>query len=331
MIQRVAKTKTNILIMGESGTGKELIARMIHYQGVLKGTPLVPVNCGAIPENLIESEMFGHKRGSFTGAIADKKGLFESANGGTLFLDEVGELPLGMQVKMLRAIQERCFRKVGGTEDIRVDVRIIAATNRDLEQEVQKGRFREDLFYRLNVISIHAPPLRERDGDVKMLADFFLKRFAKSQNKNLKGIHPDALEALVAYHWPGNIRELENVIERSVALETGKVISLGSLPPGLAGGNNELGVNSAGSKSSSSARTRDLVIDGNDIRVPVPDFSQGPVDLDEVLSKVEKAFLVSALKYAGGIKKKAAKLLGITFRSIRYRLKKIGVDRSDLK
>jgi len=343
LIGKVASTKTNVLIIGESGTGKELVARMIHDSGPLKDKPFVPINCGAIPENLIESEMFGHRRGSFTGAVGDKPGLFETANGGSLFLDEVGELPLSLQVKLLRAIQERVFRKVGGNEDIRVDVRIIAATNRDLEAAVAKGTFREDLYYRLNVILIHTPPLRERKGDVKLLVDYFLTKFAAKLKKPIQSVSPAAMAAFERYGWPGNVRELENVIERAVTLESGEEISAESLPPSiaeLAAGSGSLGggfgsseageVGGAGPGHTGATITAaggtSPVSQAGEIRLPMPDFSRGVIQLDEILSQVERAYLDHALAYSKGVKKKAADLLGITFRSIRYRLKKQGID-----
>lgn len=320
MIQKVAGNKTNVLIIGESGTGKELVARMIHETGPLKNKPFIPVNCGAIPENLIESELFGHKKGSFTGAVSEKMGLFEAAEGGTLFLDEVGELPLGMQVKLLRAIQERVIRRVGGNDDIKIDVRIIAATNKDLETAVKKGTFREDLYYRLNVILIRTPPLRERFGDVDLLAESFLKKFCERQSKNLKGISAPASQVLRDYRWPGNIRELENVIERAITLESTEEVQIDSLPIEIV---QSLGVKPIAvqdQKQSSSVA---------DIRIPAPDFSKGAVNLDAVLGEVEKQYLLKALEYTGGVKKKAADLLGITFRSIRYRLTKLGFDQGD--
>jgi len=319
LIMRVASSKTNVLVIGESGTGKELVARMIHTESPLKNGPFVPVNCGAIPENLIESEMFGHKRGSFTGAVSEKAGLFEAANGGTLFLDEVGELPLGMQVKLLRAIQERSFRKVGGTEDVKVDVRLIAATNRDLEAAVAAGTFREDLYYRLNVILIKTPTLRERPGDVSLLAKFFLDRSATKRAKSIQALEPSAMLALEAYSWPGNIRELENVIERATTLETTPVITLASLPEKI----RAFALAQAGEKNSSHLAA------GAMIELPGPDFANGPLNLDEILSRVEKIYLNAALGYTQNSKKKAAELLGITFRSIRYRLQKQGVAGGD--
>ena len=338
MIDKVAGNKTNVLIIGESGTGKELVARMIHESGPLKGKPFVPVNCGAIPETLIESEMFGHKKGSFTGAISDKIGLFEAASGGTLFLDEVGELPLPMQVKMLRALQEKTIRRVGANEDIKVDVRIIAATNRDLEAAVKAGTFREDLYYRLNVILIKPPPLRERHGDVEILATAFLAKFAERQKKAILGLSAEVLEVFRTHSWPGNVRELENTIERAVTLEVGPEISLGVLPPavtvaydGGARSRFESVEIKSGRNTAPGAPTTGTAGPGStkEIRLPLPDFKNGPINLDEVLAEVEKQYLKHALEFTGGVKKKAADLLGMTFRSIRYRLGKLGMDADD--
>lgn len=312
MIERVAKSQTNVLVVGESGTGKELVARRIHEDSPLKDRPFVAVNCGAIPENLIESEMFGHRKGSFTGAVSEKEGLFEAAHRGTLFLDEVGELPMGMQVKMLRAIQERVFKKVGGTEDITVDLRIIAATNRDLGKMVTQGKFREDLYYRLNVIMIRTPPLRERVEDIELLAHAFLKRYATKQGKPVAGFEPNTMEVLKSYSWPGNIRELENTLERAVTLEQGPRISVQSLPATV--------VSKIALGDSEKPPSEFL------ISLPKHDFSKSPVDLEAVLGKVEAVYLTAALQHSGGVKKKAADLLGITFRSMRYRLKKLGMD-----
>lgn len=328
LIARVSKSNTNVLIIGESGTGKELVARMIHESGPLAGHPFVPINCGAIPENLIESEMFGHKKGSFTGAVSDKQGMFEVANGGTIFLDEVGELPMAMQVKLLRVIQERSFRRVGGTNDIKVSVRIIAATNRDLEAAIHKNTFREDLYYRLNVIQIRTPPLRERKEDIPVLIDHFLKKFSTKLNKNVAGFEPEAERALLTYQWPGNIRELENVIERAMALENGTKITRDSLPTAVLEG--VAAREAAGHGPESTPRKVDvsgLSVQTNDgLTLPPADFSKGPLNLDEIINQVEKHYLMRALESAQGVKKKAAELLGITFRSIRYRLKKLGVS-----
>lgn len=299
LIKRVSQAPTNILVTGESGTGKEVIAKAIHYNGPLKDRPFVTINCGAIPENLMESEMFGHKKGSFTGAIADKPGLFEVADGGTLFLDEVGELPLSIQVKLLRSLQERVIRRVGATEDTKVDVRIIAATNRNLEEMVQKGTFRQDLYYRLNVIHIKTPSLRERKEDIPLLAHHFLKKYNDKLNKNISSISTEAMESLKKYDYPGNVRELENMIERTVALESGATVLPESLPP--------LVNTSTGRKLASS----------NEIEV-----TDEGVDLDKIIGQIEKELIIKAIHQANGIKKRAAKLLNITFRSMRYRIEK---------
>jgi two-component system response regulator PilR (NtrC family) len=330
LIHRVAATKTSVLVIGESGTGKELVARMIHEQGPLKDKPFIPVNCGAIPETLIESEMFGHKRGSFTGAVSDKLGLFEAAHGGTLFLDEVGELPLAMQVKLLRALQERVIRKVGSNEDVKVDVRVIAATNRDLEAAVAQGTFREDLYYRLNVILIKTPPLRDRKSDVPMLAEHFLKKICAKYKKSLEGFEPDVLQALQNYAWPGNVRELENTIERTVTLESGKLVSKASLPATIQASMKSVSFHASNNSSPGSGGFVVSEHSGNkELTLPAPDFTKGVINLDEILGEVEKTYLLAALEHTGGVKKRAADLLGITFRSIRYRLKKLGVDHKD--
>lgn len=299
LVKRVSQAPTNVLITGESGTGKEVVAKAIHYNGPLKDKPFVTINCGAIPENLMESEMFGHKKGSFTGAITDKAGLFEVADGGTLFLDEVGELPVSIQVKLLRAIQERVIRRVGATDDMKVEVRIIAATNRNLEEMVSKGGFRQDLFYRLNVINIRTPSLRERQDDIPLLANHFLKKYNDKLNKNISGISVEAMEILKNYNYPGNVRELENMIERTVALEAGSTILPESLPPMVN--------TSTGRKMASSQEI---------------EIGDGGLDLDKVMGQIEKELLVKAIHAAGGVKKKAAKLLHISFRSMRYRIEK---------
>lgn len=299
MVKRVSMTPTNVLITGESGTGKEVVAKAIHYNGPLKDKSFVTVNCGAIPENLMESEMFGHKKGSFTGAVTDKAGLFEVADGGTLFLDEVGELPMSIQVKLLRAIQERVIRRVGATDDMKVEVRIIAATNRNLEEMVQKGTFRQDLFYRLNVINIKTPSLRDRRDDIPLLANHFLKKYNERLNKNISGISAEAMDILKKYDYPGNVRELENMIERTVALEGGATILPESLPPMVN--------TSSGRKMASS----------NEIEI-----GDEGVDLDKVIGQIEKELLIKAIHSAGGVKKRAAKLLHISFRSMRYRIEK---------
>lgn len=299
MVKRVSSTPTNILVTGESGTGKEVVAKAIHYNGPLKDRPFITVNCGAIPENLMESEMFGHKKGSFTGAIADKAGLFEVADGGSLFLDEIGELPLTIQVKLLRAIQERIIRRVGGTEDSKVDVRIIAATHRNLEDMVAKGTFRQDLYYRLNVINIKTPALRDRKEDIPLLAAHFLQKFNQRLNKNIQSISAEAMEQLKAYDYPGNVRELENMIERTIALESGATILPESLPPM---------VNTPSGRKMASSHEIEVTTEG--------------IDLEKVIGQIEKELLVKAIHAANGTKKKAAKLLNISFRSMRYRIEK---------
>jgi len=302
MVSRVAETKTNVLVSGESGTGKELVARAIHDESGRADAPFVAVNCAAIPSNLLESELFGHMKGSFTGAVSNKEGLFEVAEGGTLFLDEVGELSPELQVKLLRAIQEKTLRRVGGTTDRVVDVRILSATNRELEAEVAAGRFREDLYYRLNVIQIPLPPLRDRTEDIPLLAHRFIERFSREFGKEVAHIDPEAMEVLLAYRYPGNVRELENVIERAVALSRGSTIGLESMPPTLLRGGSL------------------------DTAMEIPETG---VDLDELVSSYERRLIEQALHRAGGVKKRAAELLGLSFRSLRYRLDKLGLDRAD--
>jgi two-component system, NtrC family, response regulator PilR len=299
LIKRVSQAPTNVLVTGESGTGKEVVAKAIHFNGPLKDKPFVTINCGAIPEQLMESEMFGHKKGSFTSAVSDKPGLFEVADGGTLFLDEVGELPLSIQVKLLRAIQERVIRRVGATDDIKVDVRIIAATNRELEEMVKNGGFRQDLYYRLNVINIRTPSLRERKDDIPLLAQHFLKKYNERLSKNIKEITFEAMELMKTYDYPGNVRELENIIERTVALEAGNMILPESLPAF---------VNTPVGRKMASSHEIEVGPDG--------------IDLDKVMGQIEKELLIKAIHASNGTKKKAAKLLKITFRSMRYRVEK---------
>jgi two-component system, NtrC family, response regulator PilR len=306
LIERVAATSSNVLISGESGTGKELVARAIHRQSPRANNSFIAVNCGGVPESLIESEMFGHKKGSFTGAASTRKGLVEAAQGGTLFLDEISELSPSLQVKLLRLVQEKTIRMIGGTEDTPVDVRIIAATNRDLEMMVIEGRFREDLYHRLNVLPINMPPLRERRKDIPLLSDFFLAKFRKAFNKDVRKISSYAMDILTDYDFPGNVRELENIIERGVVLESSNIILPDSLT--LANYKKKQGL--------------DLNTDG----VTLP--SHG-MDLDHHLAQIEKSLLVQALQKAQGIKFKAAELLGISFRSLRYRLIKYGLAGDD--
>jgi len=297
LIKRVSELKVNIIISGESGTGKELVARAIHYSGNRHEGPFVPVNCGAIPENLMESELFGYKKGAFTGAQRDKKGLFEEANRGTIFLDEIGDLPLHLQVKLLRALEGKEIRPLGSTEVVPIDVRVISATNRKLEDEVAAGKFREDLYYRLNVIKIQLPSLRERKADISPLAIHFMTRYSREMEKDIRGISPKVLEILENYNYPGNVRELENIIARCVALETSNVIRHETLPQ-LVSGRDYLDLDTSFTSSTS---------------------------LDTLLGSIEKKMIDKALRSAGGNKTEAAKLLGITLRSFRYRLAKHGM------
>ncbi|MBT8330994.1 MAG: sigma-54 dependent transcriptional regulator, partial [Deltaproteobacteria bacterium] len=305
LIRQVAKTKTNVLITGESGTGKEIIAKAIHQESDRSSQPFMVINCGGIPETLMESELFGHKKGAFTGATHDKKGLFEIAHKGTVFLDEIGELSLPIQVKLLRAVQEKVFKPVGGNEDISVDIRIIAATNKSLEEEVIAGNFREDLFYRLNVIEIKVPPLRERKADLRALAQHFLEKYTKEMGKEITKFSSYAIDLLKKYDFPGNIRELENLLERSVALSTTNII----LPDSLA----------------LSLHKRRWIEGFKDRRFDLDEVARG-VALDSILEEIEREYLKKALDCSNGNKNKASDLLGISFRSLRYRLDKLGID-----
>jgi two-component system response regulator PilR (NtrC family) len=306
LIRQVAKTTTNVLITGESGTGKELIARAIHQESKRSDNAFVVINCGGIPESLMESELFGHKKGSFTGATQDKKGLFEIAHKGTIFLDEIGELTLPIQVKLLRAVQEKVFKPVGGNEDISVDIRIISATNKNLEKEVIAGNFREDLFYRLNVIEIKVPPLRDRKTDLRALAQHFLEKYSREMGKEITKFSSYAIDLLNKYDFPGNIRELENLLERSVALSTTNIV----LPDSLA----------------LSVHKRRWIEGFKDRRFDLDEVARG-VSLETILEEIERGYLKKALDCTNGNKNKAAELLGITFRSLRYRLDKLSIDK----
>lgn len=301
VIRKVADGKANVLITGESGTGKELVARAVHFGGSRKGKPFIAINCGAIPENLIESELFGHKRGSFTGAVMNKRGMFEAAHNGTLFLDEISELDKNLQVKLLRAIQDKRVTPVGSTEEIEVDARIISASNRDLEAEVAAGNFREDLFWRLNVIYVNMPPLRDRKGDIPKLAEHFIAKYNGDQGKQISGISPGAVALLEEYSFPGNVRELENIIERAVALETGNMLTPQSLPSRL--------------------REKKEECDLNIVNLP----PEG-INLEKTIDEIERKLLLQAIEASGGVKTRAAELLGLTFRSFRYRLEKFGIE-----
>jgi two-component system response regulator PilR (NtrC family) len=298
MIETVARTNSTILLTGESGTGKGLVAQAIHFHSLRREKPMVSLNCGAMPETLLESELFGHMRGAFTGAEANKKGLLEVAEKGTIFLDEIGEMSAVMQVKFLRVLQERRFRRVGGLEELQADIRVIAATNQDLGRAVAEGRFREDLFYRINVIPIALPPLRERREDIPLLADHFLAKYADQMAKPIAGIAKATLELLSDYDWPGNIRELENVMERAVALERTPAILPESLPPAIR------------SAAASAA-------------LAAPDtLPETGFDLEAHVKEIERGYIAQALEQAGGVQVKAAELLGMSFRSFRYYVKK---------
>jgi two-component system response regulator PilR (NtrC family) len=306
MVQRIAAARTTVLITGESGTGKERVAKAIHLQSERRDRPFVVVNCGAIPDALIEAELFGHEKGAFTGASSARPGMFRAAEGGTLLLDEIGDLPLGLQVKLLRVLQEKLVRGVGSSTEVPIDVRVLAATNRNVEEDVRSGRLRQDLYYRLNVIRVEVPPLRERREDIRVLGEHFLARCAAEQNKDVRALSPDALRALEAYSYPGNVRELENVVERAVALAQGPTLGLGDFPREVSG---------AASQTMPSL-------------VALPEEG---CNIDEILGEVERRLLLEALERTGGVRTQAAKLLGVTLRSLRYRLQKhsLGADEDD--
>jgi Nif-specific regulatory protein len=294
LIGQVSKSDTTVLIRGESGTGKELVAHAIHYNSNRASKPFIKVNCGALPESVVESELFGHEKGAFTGAIAMRKGRFELAHGGTIFLDEIGDLSPTTQIKFLRVLQEREFERVGGTATIKTDVRIITATNRNLEQLISENKFRQDLYYRLNVFPIHVPPLRERKTDIPLLADYFVEKYSKANHKAIRRISTPAIDMLMSYHWPGNVRELENCLERAVLLSSNGVIHGHHLPPTL-------------QTAEASGTTH-------------------PGTLDGTLDNIERDLLVDALKAARGNKAKAARSLGISERIMGLRVSKYGID-----
>lgn len=301
MIDTISQTDSTVLIIGESGTGKELISKAIHNKSERSGCKFISINCGALPENLLESELFGHTKGAFTDAHKDKKGLFEVADKGTLFLDEIGEMSPKMQVKLLRALQERKIRKVGGSEEIEVDVRIISATNKDLTESIKTGDFRTDLFYRLNVISINVPPLRERKDDIPLLLEYFLRFFNKKFNRKIEGFEKDALDIFINYPWPGNIRELENVIERSVALEKGTFISIKSLPSDLVYNISE----------------KELMPTDIDALLQEKDF-----DFQEYIDDISRRIVLKAFLLNDSNMKKTAEKLKLNYRSLRYLMEK---------
>src|SRR6266849_4259190 len=291
LIQTVAPQSSRILITGESGTGKELVARAIHENSARSKEPFITINCGAFPETLLESELFGYMKGAFTGANENRQGLFRGAHGGTLFLDEIGNMSLPMQVKLFRVLQEGKVRPVGSNEETEIDVRVIAATNKDLDKAIAAGEFREDLFYRLSVIPFHLPPLRERRDDIPLLARAFLERFRKSMEKPVEGISPEAMHLLEAYDWPGNVRELENTMERSVALETGTMISVAVLPEKVSRQGHEPGEIPAAAANPGHVR---------------PQIPEGGLDLVKHVQELERAFIVAALEASGGVGTRAA-------------------------
>jgi two-component system response regulator PilR (NtrC family) len=298
MIETVARTSSTILLTGESGTGKGLVAQAIQFHSLRRDKPMVSLNCGAVPETLLESELFGHMRGAFTGADTNKKGLLEVAEKGTIFLDEISEMSAVMQVKLLRVLQERRFRRVGGLDELSADIRVIAATNQDLAARVADGRFREDLFYRINVIPIALPPLRDRREDIPLLAEHFLNKYSAQMGKTISSVSHDALDLLGRHDWPGNIRELENVIERAVALEATPTILPDSLP---------------------------ATVRAESPKAPMPSAETMPAsgfDLEAHVQKIESDYIAEALRRAGGVQVKAAELVGMTFRSFRYYVKK---------
>jgi two-component system response regulator PilR (NtrC family) len=294
-IPRVAQSSSTVLITGESGTGKELVASALHNLSPRKNKNFVTINCATFPEGLLESEMFGHMKGSFTGAVYSKAGLFEVADGGSFFLDEIAEMPLSLQSKLLRVLENGTFRRVGGTSDIRVDVRVISATNKNALEAVEAGTFREDLYYRLNVVPVNIPPLRERRDDIPLLLDHFLSRYSK----NPKKLSPEALQVLMNYPWKGNVRELENIVERVVLLCDRDVITLEDLPG--------------------------EIVQSRDTFECLPEFGDGGFDLEQTMEKIEKEYLMKALEKANGIKTEAARLLNLSFRSFRHRLAKYGM------
>jgi DNA-binding NtrC family response regulator len=299
-IEKILLTDSTVLILGASGTGKELVARAIHFNGLRKDQPFIAINCGAIPADLLESELFGHVRGAFTGAIADKPGKFELANGGTIFLDEIGTMPLHLQMKLLRVLQEQEIERVGGTRPIKLNVRVISATNTDLDEQVRRGRFREDLFYRLNVIPVHLPPLNMRRDDVPLLARHFLRKVCADMKRPLMTLTPAAMRALEHYDWPGNVREMENVIERTVALTDGDIIDRHDLPPQLAGGSSDADF------------------------LAIPKIPAEGLNLPATIDAIERSMIGQALAVAGGVKSRAAALLGLNRTTLVEKIKRLG-------
>jgi two-component system response regulator PilR (NtrC family) len=311
MVQTVAPQSSRVLITGETGTGKELIARAVHENSPRANQPFITINCGAFPETLLESELFGYMKGAFTGANENREGLFKSANGGTLFLDEIGNMSLQMQVKLFRVLQEGKVRPLGSNEETEIDVRVIAATNKDLDKAIAAGEFREDLYYRLSVIPIQLPPLRERRDDIPLLARAFLERFRTSMEKPIEGISPEAIHLLEAYDWPGNVRELENTMERSVALETGTMISVAVLPEKVSRQRKERGEIPGAAANSESGPAQ---------------IPEGGIDLVKHMQDTERAYIVAALEACGGVGTRAAELLRMSYRSFRHYSKKYNIN-----
>jgi two-component system response regulator PilR (NtrC family) len=302
-IRKTADSGSTVMITGESGTGKELVAQALHWESGRRNGPFVSVNCGAVPEALMESELFGHVKGAFTGAVANTEGLFAAADGGTLFLDEITEIPQTVQVKLLRAIQERQVRRVGDTKDVKIDVRLVAASNRDLSRAVSDGVLREDLFYRLNVIPIHLPPLRDRREDIPLLVSHFIKKLSREVGRAVQGMTPEALAVLEQYHWPGNIRELENVVERAIVLGSNETLDADVLPATLR-----------------------RPPDRRDVPLELP--ADG-IDLEAVLDRIEHRYMQLALERVGGVQTRAAELLRVSFRQFRYKLQKFQQRQND--
>ncbi len=321
MIETIGKTSSTVLITGESGTGKDLVARAVHFNSLRRDRPFVALNCGAVPETLLESELFGHMRGAFTGADANKKGLIEVAERGSIFLDEIGEMNASMQVKLLRVLQDRRFRRLGGTEEVQADIRVIAATYQDLHTMVAEGRFREDLFYRINVILVHLPPLRERVEDIPLLAEHFLGKYAALMDKPVRSISHETHDLLAAYTWPGNVRELENAIERAVALEQTPVVLPESLPAHVRAGGPK-GPSRQGKTIVPAAESEATGIAA--MPAGLPELGEG-FDLEAQGEEFYRHYIALALERAGGVQTRAAELLGMSFRSFRYYAKKFNL------
>jgi len=303
-LEKIVHTESTILLLGDSGTGKELVARAIHFNGTRRNKPFIAINCGAIPAELLESELFGHVRGAFTGAIADKPGKFELADGGTIFLDEIGTMPMHLQMKLLRVLQEQEVERVGGSKKTKLNVRVISATNANLEQEVKSGRFREDLFYRLNVIPIRLPPVRERREDIPLLVRHFLQQTCAEMGRPLMSVSPAAMRALEAYDWPGNVREMENIIERTIALTDGEVIEKRDLPPAVGGESDEEAL---------------LPASG-------PKVTEQGLDMPAAISEIERQMILQALELGGGVKARAAALLGLNRTTLVEKIKRLGME-----